>query len=213
MRSRTMRSPSSGDRDGLLWFFERGAALCGPSSFASHLERQLAVAFDSRGHRLARTPAWTFARSVLHRHRPADGSCALDEDSALRAASVARRLRAVAAVDPTAAETLGVYFGPCGAAAAHTRFGRLLALVPLVPHGAVLAAGVDAGGGGAAVGAFEALARHLVACRGERASAPLVQRALAQAEHRLVVAWRRYRKTARVERRSPSSRSLRGALS
>lgn len=200
------------DRDLLLWFFEHGADLCARSSFGALLDRQHALAYDSTGRRVPRADPWTYARSVGFRHRPTDDSYDID-DAVLAAASISRRLRLLAAATPAAADALDAYFGARGAVAARTRFGRLLALVPLTPTGAALVRELGCVAADGPAAAYAALARYVEMLRRDPRNAGRAKRALAEAEHRLLVAWRLWKRSAdsQPEPAAPPARRRKGS--
>lgn len=185
------------DEDLLIWFYEEGMGAFSRSPLGVALERQGRLAFDENGRRIPKAAAWTHAADVAHRHRPGEASYMPDETLLLRAASVSRRLRKVAALDARAEQTLEVYYGFIGARWARSTEGRLFSLYPLTEAGARLVLDDIAAQRDAAALPHERVAHALCAQKAapNEARRELLARMRNQAERRLLDAWRVWRET------------------
>jgi hypothetical protein len=191
------RSMNRRDEDLLIWFYEEGIGAFSRSPFGVALERQAALAYGEDGRRIPKATAWTHAADVAHRHRPGEASYMPDETLLLRAASVSRRLRRVAAADPRAEQTLEVYYGFIGARWARSTEGRVFALYPLTEAGARLVLDDIGAHRDAAALPHERIAHALCAQRASPSQErrELLARMRTQAERRLLESWRVWRET------------------
>ncbi|MEJ7727626.1 MAG: hypothetical protein WKG00_00245 [Polyangiaceae bacterium] len=195
------------DEDLLIWFYEEGIGAFSRSPLGVALERQAALAFDEAGRRIPKATAWTHAADIAHRHRPGEASYMPDETLLLRAASVSRRLRRVAAANARAEQTLEVYYGFIGARWARSTEGRLFALYPLTEAGARLVLDDIGVQRDATALPHERISHALSAQRSAPSEARREQlaRMRSQAERRLVESWRVWRETeAANDTRVPS---------
>lgn len=119
----------------LMWFFERGVTTFWRSTQGAMLERAHALAYDSSGHRIPSSDAWSTGATLRVREHQEEAGYMPEDESLMRVAHVSRRLRLLGARDSAAGHALEAYYGRAGARWARTDQGRLFALYPLTTSG------------------------------------------------------------------------------